>query len=251
LLVEPVIKGIDASAVQGTLDAKSIASAGYAFALLKCQQGNDGKDPVFEKNRKSLTDAGILVGAYHFAYPLPHLDPEAQAEKFFAASDCGTNVGELPVCVDFEWPAPEKWAKWGCNAKQVAVWFKTHLEKMTKLFGHRPVVYTYPWFITALLQGGADLSYLVDYPLWMADYSQAGKQITEGMSPVIPKPWRGRQWCFWQHDGNGGLKLPNGVDADFNVFNGSLEDLQRLAAGKDAYEQWSGPIVHPIIDTSE
>ncbi len=251
MLVEPMISGFDASSVQGTLDPITLIAAGFKFAILKCQQGNDGKDPLFEKNRKALSEAGIIVGAYHFVYPLPHLDPVAQAEKFFAASDCGTNVGELPVCVDFEWPAPEEWAKWGCTAVQIGKWFKTFLEKMTELFGHRPIVYTYPWFITALLQGSADLSYLIDYLLWMADYSQAGKQITEGMSPLIPTPWKGRQWLFWQHDGNGGKKLPNGVDADFNVFNGTLEDLQRLAAGKDAYESDSGPIVHPVIDTSE
>lgn len=246
-----MIRGFDVSAVQGILDVPSIVAAGYQFAILKCQQGNDGKDPDFETNRKALNAAGILVSAYHFVYPLPHLDPAAQAEIFFKASDCGTNVGDLPVCVDFEWPAPELWAHWGCTAVQIGKWFKSFLEKMTELFGHRPVVYTYPWFITALLQGGADLSFLVDYPLWMADYSHAGKLITEGMSPLIPKPWQGRQWFFWQHDGNGGLRLPNGSDADFDVFNGTFEDLQKLAAGKDAYEPGDGPTIHPIIDTSE
>ncbi len=245
-MVVPVIRGIDASSIQGLLDVPSLSE--FRFAILKCQQGNDGKDPLFEKNRAALKAAGIFVGSYHFCYPLPHLDPKVQAAGFFAASDCGTNLGELPVFLDFEWPAPQEWAKWGCTAVQIALWTKACLEEMTGLFGHRPIVYTYPWFVTALLQGGADLSFMSSYNLWMADYRFAGKEIVDGMSPVIPGPWKARGWLFWQHDGNGGLKLPNGVDADFNVFNGSEEDLRKLAGYKPD-ENPDFDIVHPIPDT--
>lgn len=43
----------------------------------------------------------------------------------------------------------------------------------------------------------------------------------------------GDSWMFWQHDGNGGKKLPSGIDADFNVFRFDLIDLARLAQKAD------------------
>lgn len=206
------LRGFDASVIQGILDPASLTE--YRFAFLKCQQGNDGKDPVFEKNRKALTEAGIVVGAYHFAYPLPHLDPKAQAKLFYDACPDITLVA-----LDFEWPAPEQWAKWSCTPVQVGEWTRICLEEMTRLYGRRPIVYTYPWFCTALIRGGADLAFLIDYPLWIASYSK---------EPVIPEPWKTVGWLFWQDDGNDGKKLPNGVDADFDLFNGTEEDLQDL-----------------------
>lgn len=244
-----MIRGFDASGIQGVLDAKALAAAGYRFGILKCQEGNKGKDGLFENNRAALMAEGIAVGAYNFVYPLPHLDPVAQAQLFHAASDCGSNTGELPVFVDFEWPSPQEWPKWGCSAAQIGQWFKLCMEEMRSLYGNRPIVYTYPWFIKALLQGGADLDFLVNYHLWMADYSHAGKEIADGMSPVIPEPWQPRGWLFWQHDGDKGLKLPNGVDADFDVFNGTEEEFQALI-GNSPNAATDFPIIHDIPDLS-
>lgn len=238
-----IVRGFDASSVQWNLPAQALADAGYKFAYLKCQEGNKAKDPTFENHRVQLKAVGILVGQYIFPYPLPHLDPVAQAELFYAASDCGAHAGELPPAFDFEWPAPELWAHWKCDAKQMALWAKACLARMTELWGQRPLVYTYPWFMQALLRGGADLSFLADYPLWMADYKYAGKEIVDGQSPVLPSPWT--RWTFWQHDGDKGLKMPGGGDADFNVFNGSEDDLQKLAGVVTPCGE--GPILH--VDT--
>lgn len=241
-----MIKGLDVSAVQGKVPWKALYASGHLFGIAKCQEGNKGKDPQFESNINAMKDAGIIPQAYHFLYPLPHLDPVKQAEGFFAASPCGSHVGELPPMLDVEWPAPEEWAKWGCTGPQIALFTKACLERMTELFGCKPVVYVYPWFVEALRRSGADLSFLADYWLNMADYHLVGKEIVEGQSPVVPAPWT--TWTFWQHDGNGGLKLPNGVDSDFCVFNGSLDDLLALAHGPQIPDEESGGTVHVIPD---
>ncbi len=240
-----MIRGIDASSIQGALPFAQLTD--FRFLIHKCQQGNDHKDPWFERNIAAAKSAGWMVGAYHFPYPLPHLDPRAQAELFFKASELGSNVGELPPAFDFEWPAPgAEWAKWGCTAPQMASWAKACLERMTELFGCKPLVYTYPWFIQALIQGGADLSFLSEYRLWMADYRFSGKVIVEGQTPVLPAPWKNKGWTFWQHDGDKGLVLPNRVDSDFCVFNGSEEDLLALAGVHD-----SPPEVGPIVRSND
>lgn len=234
-----ITKGLDVSAIQGKVPWRQLKQMGYEFGFAKCREGNKLTDGAFQSNLTAMKDAGIIPGAYHFPFPLPHLDPAEQAEMFFAASDCGSNIGELPPMFDFEWPAPEEWAKWKCTGPQIAAWGKACLERMTELFHCKPIVYIYPYFAQMLLKSGADLSYLGEYPLCMAEYSRAGAEIPETAKPKIPTVWA--DWTFWQHDGNGGLRLPNGVDSDFMVFNGSLDDLLALARGNVVPEEFSLP----------
>ena len=216
-----MIKGLDASSVQGHLPIDALDAAGCKFLISKCKQGNDGKDPVFEANTAAAKAKGWTVGAYHFMYPLPKLDPVAQAEGFFAASSLGSLDGELPPALDLEWPDPDAgWAKWGCTAPQIADWSRKCAERVAELYGCKPLIYIYPYF-AAKLRGrgptGGDLSWLVDYPLWIASYAP---------KPTIPAPWS--TWTMWQYDGNGGEKMPNGGDADFNRFNGDEDALAQL-----------------------
>lgn len=238
-----ITKGLDVSSIQGKVPWKRLKALGYEFGFAKCCQGNDGKDPMFESNLTAMKDAGILPAPYHFLYPLPHLDPVKQAEGFWAASQCGSNVGELPPMLDVEWPAPEEWSKWSCTASQIAIFTKACLERMVELYGVHPIVYVYPYFVAQLEAQGADLSFLASYPLCIAEYSKAGSEVLQDAQPKIPAAWK--TWTFWQHDGNGGLRLPNGVDSDFMVFNGTLEDLATLAAGKQQPPVFEGGIVHP------
>ena len=51
-------------------------------------------------------------------------------------------------------------------------------------------------------------------------------------APKLPMPWQRAKvpYFLWQFDGNGGCTLPNGVDADFNVFAGSFEELANIGA---------------------
>ncbi len=213
-----MIKGLDASALQGLLDIPALDAAGCRFVIHKCQQGNDGKDPLFERNIVAARAQGWTVGAYHFLYPLPHLDPAKQAEGFFAASTLGAESGDLPPALDLEWPDPDAgWAKWGCSAWQVSEWSQECAEKTTELYGRKPIIYIYPYF-AQMLAAGADISWMADYPLWIASYVP---------KPVIPQPWT--DWTFWQFDGNDGQRMPNGVDADFNWFNGDEAALSRFA----------------------
>lgn len=237
-----MIKGIDASSVQGLLQVDALDAAGVRFLIHKCKQGNDGKDPYFERNVAAARAKGWHVGAYHFLYPIPKLDPAAQADGFFAASTLGQADGELPPALDLEWPDPDAgWAKWGCTPAQICDWSRRCVERVAELYGRKPLIYIYPYFAQRLASGG-DMSWLAEYPLWIASYEP---------KPRIPKPWN--SWSVWQYDGNGGARMPNGVDADFNWFNGdeaALEAFARRPAPSPAPEEvtGSGGIIHPSID---
>lgn len=53
-------------------------------------------------------------------------------------------------------------------------------------------------------------------------------QRPDGSCPQIPNAWAQAEWTFWQCDGNGGRRFPGGIDADFDVFNGSEDDLRQF-----------------------
>lgn len=219
-----MIRGPDVSSVQGLVPWHDVAKIpDVKFAFVKCIQGNDGKDPYFDRNLWALQDEGLRPGAYHFVYPLEHISPEDWAQECFdACKGLGSRPGELPPVFDMEWPAPEDFGKWHCDPAQIRAWCKRALMRAETLWGRTPCVYSYPFWEQSV-QTAADPD-LARYPLHQADYTWAGKLPPPGWTPKVPAPWRAATFC--QHDGNGGLTLPNGVDCDWNVFLGSEADWE-------------------------
>lgn len=107
-----------------------------------------------------------------------------------------------------------------------------------RLSGVAPVLYTYPWWWAAVRDGVSaygfptkgDVTWAKAYGLWLASYRTGWPK--PGDAPKVPAPWS--QWTFWQFDGNGGLRLPNGIDCDFCVFRGDDAALTAFAAGEGA-----------------
>lgn len=230
------VRGIDASSVQGALPYKQLVELGHRFAILKAQQGNDGFDPWFARNMRAGIDEGLEVFAYCFAYPLPPgkkadgspifgRDPKEQAKICVDKVYRFPEMHGRPIFLDLEWPEPTEWAKWGCTAKQIAAWCNAFCAEVHCLAGAKPVIYTYPWWWAEVSKSG-DVAWAAEYPLWLAAYIKGWP--AKGQMPRIPKPWT--SLLFWQFDGNGGLVLPNGVDADFCIFNGTDDELRALGS---------------------
>lgn len=227
-----MLRGLDASSVQGPLPFKALGPD-YHFAILKAQQGNDGFDPWFAKNARAGLDTGLEVFAYCFAYPLPAAQgkanrcPKEQAKLFVDRTfKACLELEGRPIFLDYEWPAPQDWAHWGCSASQINDWLQDNAATVESLSGAKPVIYTYLWWWDALSKG-SDTSWAAAYDLWMAWYVKSWP--SPGQSPKLPAPWK--TWRFWQWDGDGGLRLPNGCDADFCVFNGDEDALKAFARG--------------------
>ncbi len=220
------VRGLDASSIQGLLPIKALDDLGCKFLISKATQGNEhGIDPYFERNIQAAKDMAWYVGKYDFIYPLKHIDPKVQAEAFFEASNLGAELGDIPPVLDLEWPEPSLgWKKWGCSAPQVSDFTRICAERSTELYGRKPILYSYTWFLKVLADG-ADISWMSEYSLWLPAEGSRGRVPTDTDHPVvIPKPWT--DFAFWQHDWDGGMKLPNGIDADFDVYNGSIDDLK-------------------------
>jgi GH25 family lysozyme M1 (1,4-beta-N-acetylmuramidase) len=242
-----ILRGIDVSAIQGELtdaDWEAIAATGIRFAYLRGVVGNEYRDNKLLQNVERAKRAGIIPGAYVFPFPLPHLTPKWQAEYFVTQLEgVGMNPGELPVAFDLEWPPPEErsddgrsiidtWKKWGCSASQIRDWGLECLDRGEALTGRTWMVYTYRYFWKRI--EGAKAPEYGKRPLWLADYGYAGKVPTAEQAHAIKglDPWD--KPTIVQHDGDGGLKLPNGRDADFNVLLGGEDLLASLTAGAAA-----------------
>lgn len=196
-------KGIDVSHWQPRIDFDQAIKEGIQFVICKATEGTNYFDETFARRRVICKNLKLVFGAYHFFHP--NLNPIKQAE-FFLSKVGSSYQGELPLILDWETtdnvPAP-------LDAERGLI-FCDHLKKKT---GKSPIIYGSPYFLEAL--------HLLDtqvrqYPLWVAHY---GVQC-----PLVPSPWT--NWTFWQTSET--HKLPGTGAVDFNVFNGSLEDLIKL-----------------------
>jgi lysozyme len=207
------VPGIDVSHYQGHVDWTVVAGGGEQFGIAKATEGTAVVDPYFPDHWSGMKTAGIVRGAYHFFHPTG--DAQVQANNFLkrlAGANGGTAVlapGDLPAALDIEVTDGASAATLLAGA---AAWL-TAVEAATR---KRPIVYTYPSFWKSTLGNPQELS---AYPLWIAHLNV--------VAPMVPGGWQ--KWVFWQFD----KQLKPGVSApvtDVNAFNGSVSDLQSLAA---------------------
>jgi lysozyme len=198
------IRGLDVSHFQGTVDWPQVAQAGYAFAFIKATEGITYVDPMFAANWAGAKAAGLLRGAYHFFEA--NDDAQQQAENFLNA--VALEPGDLPPVLDVESSSASAKVPTATIIQRVAAW----LQAVQQATGLTPILYTNASYWNSLRteQFGA-------YPLWLAEYGVA--------TPVLPKGWT--SWAFWQFTQSG--EVPGiATAADLDLFQGSLQDLQRL-----------------------
>jgi lysozyme len=235
-----MILGVDVWSGYGKIDWARVAAAGVKFAIVKCTEGNEParNDKRFTENVAGAKAAGIYVGAYHFAYPLPDApgrpgrSPEEQARRAWVdSSHLGALPGELPPSLDAEWPELGEWGKWGVTAASMSEWFHRYCVEMERISGRKPLLYTYPFFWRAIA-ASSSVAWAKDYPLWIASYKDTGEWMPKPLTaPHVVSPWDG-DWTLWQFSADGSpISIP-GIPAcpiDRNVFRGDLDGLRRLA----------------------
>ena len=209
------VRGLDVARYQGKVNWPAIYGIGGRFAFCKSTEGTSWVDPRFGENVDGVADArdaGLLSGSYH--YFLPQHDARAQAAHYHKVA--GGRV-DLPPVMDWE-------TLGGVSPRIAALRARDFVLETERLWGMRAIIYTYPFFWQSLLDAGALdaelLAFFAERDLWIAHYMTT--------RPRVPRPWQ--RWTFWQFDGDGGLVMPNGVDADFNVFNGGEADLRAWLA---------------------
>jgi GH25 family lysozyme M1 (1,4-beta-N-acetylmuramidase) len=199
---------------QDDLDWTWLADQGVVGCYVEGFIGNDGANPDFVQQCADVRAAGIAVGVYDFCYPLladsthANRDPIDQA-ALHAAHDGPWKPGDMPTMSDFEWPAPEDLAKWGCTWAQIREWICGYLARRDRLAGCTVGLYSYPDWMREL--GELPEYVAVERPFWCA-----------GTSPWAPSPWKA--WTLWQRTGRE-LMVPTtsgrpAVKTDCSVFAG-------------------------------
>lgn len=158
-----MLRGIDVSTHQGTIDWDEVAGAGLSFAIIKATQGRSEAtaglrnftDSKFKRNIAEAHRIGLRVGVYHYLTAQTVGEAMEEAEYF------------LSVIEPYK-PLIDLWAVADVESKYLPK-DKTPLTQIVNTFcsrvtsaGLQPMVYTNPDYLKHRL---GDISY---WPLWLA-----------------------------------------------------------------------------------
>jgi lysozyme len=216
------VLGTDLSHWQGKPDFDKLKAAGIKFAISKATDGVSVHDTFASDWANSK--GKVYRGAY--TWFKPEIPWQAQADKFIETVG-PLEDDDLPLAVDFEQTTKIVGAP---LLKAITDYVRYIAEKT----GRRPILYTGKYYWMQFVQDldAPDLVEICD--LWHAEYPRSsahGVQYDAALaalkSPHPAKPWASRNIPpkLWQFDGDGGLTLPDGTDADFNRFDGSDEEF--------------------------
>lgn len=224
-------RGTDLAMFQGVVPFADMVREGIEFSICKATEGHGYIDPKWEENHKRSPVYMRAVGAYHV---LRAGNAKTQAAHYarqwerLAAEAAPVGARVIPPVIDFE-IMDRQTAE---LAIATCVDFRLEIERLT---GVVPWLYSFPSFLREQCKNLAPAE-LAECPMWLAWYPGYGYSRASMVDPIgtldrakaLPTLWRLSRWAAWQYDGNGGERMPNGVDADFNVANGSLEDMLGL-----------------------
>ena len=202
-----MIRGVDLSHWQGSVEWAAMAVAGIRFAWAKATQGQSGRDATWTAGRrKAALAAGVRFGAYHFA-DLSQL-PEANAVNFAAAIGA-LNPGELLPALDVE----SQGLPPHMTADEIMAWLVRFAAAFNAILPTPIVLYTDHGTLINRMDGGRS-ELLAAYPfLWIARYTNAA-------DPGECGAWD--KWTAWQWTQGGKVAGVTG-----NV------DLNRIATEDD------------------
>ncbi|OFU53317.1 hydrolase [Corynebacterium sp. HMSC11D10] len=207
-----VVSGVDVAGHQrpggAAIDWRSVSTiGGQDFAFVKASEGEGWKNEFYDEDAKAAADAGLKVGAYHYARPAE--DPVTQARYFASVINQGPAT-QLPPVLDLE-------VDEGLGPVQLAAWTQRFLSEVQAQTGKKPMIYTYRYFWYEHMN---DTSAFTSYPLWLAAY--------QNQPPAPVGGWD--KLSFWQRSDSGrvvGINTP----VDMNLFNGTSGQLNQFAAG--------------------
>lgn len=199
------IQGIDISHYQGDINWKKLRGATISkcpvrFVIIKATEGATHIDKNFQENFYQAREHGFIRGAYHFW----SVNTSARKQAQFFLDQVPLEKGDLPPVLDVEHKAKDM------SAEDFQVEVLTWLHMVENKYHVKPIIYTYYKFKEQYLNDER----FNDYPYWIAHY-------------YVDKVEYKGEWKFWQHTDNGHLP---GISAkvDFDIYNGSFYDLQRL-----------------------
>jgi GH25 family lysozyme M1 (1,4-beta-N-acetylmuramidase) len=249
--------GIDVSHYGGTINWNQVSSAGRTFAIIKATDGYRASqsnlmitDPNFSTYAPGAVQAGLLVGAYHFARPYIN-SARDEAAFFWSVAKNYIGPGFLPPALDIENPEddPPHSQVSGIDPAVLTQWILDWIAELQRLTGNpnlKPMIYTTAADFARRWNVRPELA---QYPLWIAYYERPSNVNPEldGAAPF--GPWN-YSWSFLQYSvtGNSVSGVQNSP-VDLDAFNGDLAALTAFVnantGGKTATTTALTPSLNP------
>lgn len=180
-------RGIDVSAYQATQDWAALRTSGLVFAFAKASEGEHSRDAKFDTHIAGIIKAGLIPGAYHFAWPTQ--SAAAEAANYISA------VRPYAARGFTHWLDLERYSdgrNYGSRtAAQIKAWAAAWIAAVQAAFpGQRVGIYTSASDLTAgHVPAGV--------PLWYPAYPWGAAAYGQAEAAAQPKP-SGRAPLIWQ-----------------------------------------------------
>ncbi len=195
--------GIDVSHYQEKVDWKQVSQIyddfPVSFVILRATMGWNGKDVTFSSNWPALRNRRMVRGAYH--YYRPDEPSVEQAENFIQSVTL--IPGDLPPILDIETLPRVQ------SMDRLQIGLQNWLDIVEQHYGVKPIIYSGQHYYEKYLE-----KQFKGYIVWVANYNHRVRE---------PE----KHWNIWQFTEKGYARGIKG-DVDVNIFNGDLEDFNRL-----------------------
>jgi len=205
--------GIDVSHHQGIINWTQVYNDGKVFAFVKSTEGFTYDDPRFVTNMNNGHNAGVVMGAYHFARP-DNNSAHNEATHFVNVAGNYIGQGFLPPVLDLENPNSNTHLTQLFSSAQLTNWVQTWMTDVENATGVRPIIYTNR-NLAQYLQ-----SSLNTYDMWIA---------RPGTSPTTD-PGNMGYWTTWkikQYSWDGNVAGISG-NVDLDSFHGTVDDFNTM-----------------------
>lgn len=188
-----MMKGIDVSKHNGTIDFKKVKDSGIKFVIIRAGYGGSApvKDEKFEENYNNARANGLLVGAYIYSYADSTSD--ITHEKEAVINWLGERHLDLPVFLDLE---DEKTGK--CNKEEITS-FANEFCKYVEQNGYNSGIYANKYWLLNKIDVN-NLLANVDVTIWLAEWNN---------NPT----YKGR-YSIWQYTSKGNV---NGIKGNVDL----------------------------------
>ena len=218
-----IYAGVDVSHWNGNVRWANVDQSSVSFVWAKISQGVDYVDSSARRNLEGCRAHGIAVGGYHFPSPQTGGSNDAKLEVQDFLKYYGGSIPEgdmLPV-LDLE-------AGVKGDADFNRQWALEWLKELENETGLRAAVYTAKWYMYSYLDN--DPGSLVDYPLWVADYTKPYKD--DGRN----EPDGTCGWAVWQWTSKGQVDGLDGTGirrCDRNWLVGGPKAFEKMLVCKN------------------
>lgn len=189
-----------------SIEPERAKASGVVAMIHKATEGSDFRDRKYSKRRAAAKQLGLLWGSFHFSNDS---NTSRQVANYLGHAEIAQ---EDLVCLDFEHNKGQE-----MSLEQAHEFIGTIHEKV----GRYPVLYGGAWLREQV--GEREDPIFAKCPLWYRRYAPLPKAIPKQIWPT---------YTLWQYtDGNADYGGPprsvNGLTCDRNLFDGSLDELQR------------------------